>query len=116
MIQKSCLRFATYRVLLEDGSTMGWRDFRVGTSVSLYGTVYHICGCDDFTRKLLEGRGVKVEDNAEPPLDPYHHHLNQRKVMEHEAKSLVAQREKPKSSIEYLENSRKVRASPLLAT
>ena len=43
--------------------------FNVGCEVNLYGKVFLICGCDQFTRNFLNRLGIPVPDNMEMPPD-----------------------------------------------
>lgn len=58
------------RVAKADGSELGTADLRVGTPVPLYGRMFHIVGCDAFTRTFLEEQGVTMPDDLEWPSEP----------------------------------------------
>lgn len=59
-----------HRVAKADGSELGTADLRVGTPVPLYGRMFHIVGCDAFTRTFLEEQGVTMPDDLEWPSEP----------------------------------------------
>ena len=61
---------APCRVAKADGSELGTADLRVGTPVPLYGRMFHIVGCDAFTRTFLEEQGVAMPEDLEWPLEP----------------------------------------------
>lgn len=46
-------------------------DFNVGQDVVLYGRVFTITSCDEFTRNFLQDLGIKVGDPSRPPKTPY---------------------------------------------
>jgi hypothetical protein len=53
------------------GTTFKMPNFNVGVEIDLSGTVFHIYGCDDFTRKFLESQGTEVPANENAPDDLY---------------------------------------------
>lgn len=46
-------------------------DFNVGREVELYGKVFKITNCDQFTRNFLNRLGIPVPDPVTTPADPY---------------------------------------------
>lgn len=46
-------------------------DFNVGREVELYGKVFKITNCDQFTRVFLNRLGISVPDPINSPIDPY---------------------------------------------
>eukprot|EP00760_Papus_ankaliazontas_P018499 PhM_4_TR17513/c0_g1_i1/m.51060 len=48
-----------------------FEQFNIGYDVSIYGKVFHVTGCDDFTRAFLEGVGVTVPDPETDVRDEY---------------------------------------------
>lgn len=45
-------------------------DLNVDTDIKIFDRVFHITGCDRFTRHFLIKSGITVPDQVEPPLDP----------------------------------------------
>ncbi|XP_037916196.1 EF-hand domain-containing family member C2-like [Hermetia illucens] len=46
-------------------------DLNVDKTVRIYDRVYHITGCDKFTRHFLNRAGISVPDEIPSPLDPF---------------------------------------------
>lgn len=46
-------------------------DVNVGNELVLYGRVFTLNGCDDFTRSFLTNLGVRVGESFAAPVDPY---------------------------------------------
>lgn len=61
---------ALCRAKLSSGQQADWPALNVGASVTLYGRLYHITGCDGATRAWLEGQGVHQAPNSAPPESP----------------------------------------------
>ena len=40
-----------------------WTDLRLGSIAEFYSKKYHICSCDEFTRKYLESEGIHLVDS-----------------------------------------------------
>jgi len=49
-------------------------DFNVGQELEIYGKVFKLCDCDQFTRNFLRKLGVRIGDPCEIPADPYTKH------------------------------------------
>lgn len=100
----------SFRILLTSGQTLAWSDLSVGTNVSIYTRVYHLYSCDVFTRHFMDSQGKPQAADSEPPLDPFHHQLEQKKHLLEEARARAHSYadERPVDSQYYLENARKV--------
>lgn len=46
-------------------------DFNVGREIELYGRMYKVVDCDNFTRVFLNRIGIAVPDSLKIPEDPY---------------------------------------------
>lgn len=56
-----------------DGSgNLGPTDFRIGEELEIYGRVYHITGCDRFTRWFFEENGLELPEDETVPKDMWH--------------------------------------------
>ncbi|KAJ9595341.1 hypothetical protein L9F63_027273, partial [Diploptera punctata] len=64
------------------GEHWHWKDFNIGIDVAIYGIVYHIVDCDDFTKEYLESQGIELNQPEEMPPDPYIQ-LRQLKIKPH---------------------------------
>lgn len=53
------------------GDFLTFRDFPVGGTVTIYGRIFHICGCDKFTEDFLVRHGVDVGHGLPTPPDQY---------------------------------------------
>lgn len=80
----------------------------MGASVNIYNRVYHLHGCDAFTRDFMAKQGKPQAEDTQPPQDPYHNHLQQKARLREEGKARVQLHEKPTDSRYYLDNARKV--------
>lgn len=49
-------------------------DFNVGRELTMYGRVFMLTSCDEFTRNFLTKLGVRVPPPLEAPADPYSDH------------------------------------------
>jgi hypothetical protein len=98
----------SFRILLTSGQTLAWSDLSVGTNMSIYTRVYHLYSCDAFTRHFMDSQGKSQAADSEPPLDPFHHQLEQKKHLMEEARARVHVCDRPVNSQYYLENARKV--------
>jgi Ca2+-binding EF-hand superfamily protein len=47
------------------------KDFNIGQKLTLYGRVFSIVDCDEFTRNFLRKLGVRVPASLDCPSDPY---------------------------------------------
>lgn len=79
-------------------------DFNVGTEVTLYGKVFRLIGCDEFTQNFLRKMGVKVGPPEKLPYDPY---TNLRKAME-ESMQPLRPYEKKDTLRQFLDHDRHV--------
>ncbi|XP_055921545.1 EF-hand domain-containing family member C2 [Eupeodes corollae] len=59
-------------------------DLNVNTNIQIFDRVYHITGCDLFTRHFLNRAGIPVPDPVDMPLDPTIEH-RKRSVIKHSA-------------------------------
>lgn len=57
-----------------EGDVWEWIDLNVGMNLNLYGRVYHVYACDDWTREWLECEGIEVNENEEAPKDMWTEH------------------------------------------
>ncbi|XP_014275455.1 EF-hand domain-containing protein 1 [Halyomorpha halys] len=48
-----------------------WKDLNLGMDMDIYGIVYHICDCDQYTRAWLESQGIELDRPEDLPIDPY---------------------------------------------
>ncbi|CAF1247901.1 unnamed protein product [Adineta steineri] len=48
-----------------------WRDLNLRQNLIIYGTIYRICDCDQFTREWLESEGIELQCSESIPSDPY---------------------------------------------
>ena len=69
-----------HRAKKDDDSFVTVGDFHVGSEFSLYGRVYHISDCDQFTREFLQKLGLDEGFKDQIPEDPY---ITKRKVIEY---------------------------------
>lgn len=46
-------------------------DLNIGKEPEIFGRVYKIVDCDQFTRRFLNRMGISVPDPIEVPKDPY---------------------------------------------
>lgn len=76
-------------------------DFNVGLEVEIYGKVFKLCDCDQFTRNFLRKLGVKIGDPCEIPDDPYSKH----RQVELEAMQPLRPYERIDKLGQYLEHS-----------
>lgn len=44
-------------------------DFRLGGEIEIYGKVFHICKCDNFTKWFFEESGLELGEEQTPPAD-----------------------------------------------
>lgn len=77
-------------------------DLNVNTNIKIFDRVYHLIGCDLFTRHFLNRAGIIVPDSIEPPLDP---------TIEHRKRSTIkhsVQNNKKHLFAQFLEYDRKI--------
>lgn len=67
-------------VEMADGSPLMASAFNVGTDLTVYGRTFHIVGCDEFTREMLEADGKEVPENSTIPDDA--HRVRMQKTVE----------------------------------
>jgi len=53
------------------GNSYHWTDLNNGVDMLVYGRVYRITDCDEYTRAFFEREGVKLNPPEELPIDPY---------------------------------------------
>ncbi|CAH1403259.1 unnamed protein product [Nezara viridula] len=53
------------------GEYWHWKDINLGMDMDIYGIVYHICDCDQYTRAWLESQGIELDQPEDMPIDPY---------------------------------------------
>ncbi|EDQ87460.1 uncharacterized protein MONBRDRAFT_33364 [Monosiga brevicollis MX1] len=62
-----------------EGNTYLWSDLGVGVNLQVYGRVFRLTDCDQFTRRFFEEQGVTLNEAEPQPVDPY---ALKRKVVE----------------------------------
>ena len=50
---------------------IGWKDFQVGSTITLYGRTFNISNCDTFTKEFYDSNGCPQQDSASAPDDSY---------------------------------------------
>jgi len=55
----------------DDGSHFTWKDLDLGMDLPVYGRVFRINECDDFTRQFYANEGVALSQPERYPDDPY---------------------------------------------
>lgn len=95
------------RIPRGDGGTFWhWKDLNVGMEMDIYGIVYHVCSCDNFTREYLISQGMEINENEELPPDPY---IERRLVEQRSAKSNKPAKTLAEDKLyRYLEYDRKI--------
>lgn len=58
----------------EEGQYFNWRDFNLGINIKFFDRVFRIVNCDAFTRRFLEGEGVKLAQPEKIPVDNFTTH------------------------------------------
>merc|ERR1712106_156426 len=53
------------------GNSYHWTDLNCGVDMLVYGRVYHITGCDEYTASFFASEGVKLNPQEQLPVDPY---------------------------------------------
>jgi len=53
------------------GNSYHWTDLNCGVDMLVYGRVYHITGCDEYTANFFASEGVKLNPQEQVPIDPY---------------------------------------------
>jgi len=48
-----------------------WRDLNLGFNLNVYGRVFRIVDCDDFTRKFFANEGLALNAPEQYPDDPF---------------------------------------------
>ncbi len=56
-----------------EGRPYHWSDVSVGAELAVYGRVFRITRCDDFTRRFYQDEGVAMPDTEAAPEDPFRH-------------------------------------------
>ena len=54
------------------GGFVTWRDLKIPGDLSLYGRVFRVTKCDDFTAEFYTTRGYEVGSEEAVPMDPVH--------------------------------------------
>lgn len=57
----------------KEGRNFHWSDLGVAVEFEVYGRVYRIIECDDFTRAFYENEGMQLNPNERYPDDPFVH-------------------------------------------
>lgn len=78
--------------------------FNVDEKVEMYSKVYHITGCDEFTKNFLLKLGVKVNERVPTPEDPYSQHRQK----EQDSMQKMRPYEMVDTRRQFLENDRRV--------
>ncbi|CAF2231585.1 unnamed protein product [Rotaria magnacalcarata] len=66
------MRVRRHRISKNDhNEPYNWRDLNLGQNLAIYGTVYRLCVCDQFTREWLESEGIELQCPELIPSDPY---------------------------------------------
>lgn len=55
----------------DQGDTYSWKDLNLGQNLAVYGRVFRICDCDEFTNKWLTSEGIIVNQAETIPKDGY---------------------------------------------
>ena len=105
------------------GRVYNWRDLNVGTNLNVYGRVFRIVDCDDFTRQFFQNHGVAIGAPESYPDDPFVHtrkminmKQNPPDMAEHkEYFEVKLKGGRPNKNLEqYLQNDRKVLSFKIL--
>jgi hypothetical protein len=56
------------------GESYTWRDLNVSANISIYGRVYRIVSCDDFTRSFFQNAGMSLNAPEQYPEDLFANH------------------------------------------
>lgn len=48
-----------------------WPDLNLGQNINVYGRVFRIVDCDDFTRRFFANEGVALNSPESYPDDPF---------------------------------------------
>jgi hypothetical protein len=60
-----------HRIPKSNNQYITLEDLGVGREVTVYGRVFRMISCDDFTRAFYESRGIPLADNERYPVDPF---------------------------------------------
>ncbi|CAG9317837.1 unnamed protein product [Blepharisma stoltei] len=60
-----------HRIPKGDGTYFTWRDFALKTNVNMYGRVFRIVDCDEFTRNFYEEQGIDLGSGEGFPDDRF---------------------------------------------
>ncbi|XP_062267538.1 EF-hand domain-containing protein 1 [Platichthys flesus] len=55
----------------ERGDHYQYKDLNLGIDLDVYGVIYHITDCDEFTTEFMESEGIVLNDPQPMPVDPY---------------------------------------------
>lgn len=59
------------------GECWHWKDLNIGIDVSIYGKMFHIYNCDQWTKEFMSSEGIELNPPEPQPLDPYIQSRNQ---------------------------------------
>jgi len=99
------------------GEFYGDMDFNVGIDITFYGKVFHLYGCDDFTRRYYTEQGVTLNANEGEPEDAFAKDRRTRNIKyipedqaeyKEYANAALSGGKANKNLQQYLENDRKV--------
>ncbi|KAL7063803.1 hypothetical protein AAHC03_05528 [Spirometra sp. Aus1] len=48
-----------------------WKELNIGQNLTVYGRVYRIINCDEFTKNFFESEGLELNEPEKAPEDPY---------------------------------------------
>ncbi len=60
-----------HKVPREDGQIYTYRDLNLGTDLNIYGRVFRIINCDEFTRQFFSNEGINLNNSERMPDDPF---------------------------------------------
>jgi hypothetical protein len=60
-----------HRIPKSNNQYITLEDLGVGAEVSVYGRVFRLISCDDFTRAFYGSRGITLSENERYPVDPF---------------------------------------------
>ena len=69
--RKGTVFLKRHRVPKEEGGFYGVHDLTVGKTLAVYGRVFLLTDCDNFTRTFLHNLGIEVPESLDMPTDPY---------------------------------------------
>lgn len=60
-----------HRIPKNDSTYYSLEDLYIGAEVTVYGRVFRLIACDDFTRAFYGSRGISLEADERYPVDPF---------------------------------------------